>query len=431
MSRRPDIDRSRAVLIGVGEYGADEEPTASSETLSSLNSVSANLTDVQHLLTEPDLGTFAVEHCQLVENPKGHYEIGRVLEAAGRDAEDVLLVYFSGHGLVDNRGRLYLGLPGTNPSQLGWTALPFELVREALQDSPAAVRVLVLDCCFSGRAFESMSGGDGLQSALLDTEGTYTLASSAANQPSFAPRGEPNTAFTGALLAAARQSPGQTLEELYGATRRRLKAQGRPEPHRRSVDAAGDIVLFGTPRSLTPVSVIEPPERTFEFDEARRVVPSATSNPLGPGFWNVTIHNGSATPITQLDVQIYPVGNTGIRTDGECVPAKGHPALVRALDEYPRAELGKRLGSLGTSGSYKLNQPGGVLIDQMMSRAHSEVRRGMALMLGSFPVSLSAGENSTVLYFAPEAWAVRADLIFTDAAGNRWSKSDIEHPQPA
>lgn len=421
MSRRPDLDRSRAVLIGVSQYGADEEPTASSETLSSLNSVSANLTDVQHLLTERDLGTFAVEHCQLVENPKGPHEIGRVLEAAGREAEDVLLVYYSGHGLVDNRGRLYLGLPGTNPSQLGWTALPFELVREALQDSPAAVRILVLDCCFSGRAFESMSGGDGLQSALLDTEGTYTLASSAANQPSFAPRGEPNTAFTGALLAAARQSPGQTLEELYGATRRRLKAQGRPEPHRRSVDAAGDIVLFGTPRPPAPVSVIGPPERTFEFDEARRVVPSATSNPLGPGFWNVTIHNGSATPITELDVQVYPVGETGIRTEDECVPAKGHPALVRAFNERPRAELRKTLGSLNSA----------MVENAALSKAISVALQHVARMPDSFPISLPAGENSTVLYFAPEVWAVRADLIFTDAAGNRWSKSDIEHPQPA
>jgi hypothetical protein len=63
MSRRPDIDRSRAVLIGVSQYGSDGEPIASSETLSSLNSAFANLTVVQHLLTEPDLGTFAViEH---------------------------------------------------------------------------------------------------------------------------------------------------------------------------------------------------------------------------------------------------------------------------------------------------------------------------------------------------------------------------------
>lgn len=421
MSRRPDLDRSRAVLIGVSQYGADEEPTASSETLSSLNSVSANLTDVQHLLTEPDLGTFAVEHCQLVENPKGPREIGRVLEAAGREAEDVLLVYYSGHGLVNSRGRLYLGLPGTNPSQLPWTALSFELVREALQDSQAAVRILVLDCCFSGRAFESMSGDTGLQPALLDVEGTYTLASSAANQPSFAPRGEPNTAFTGALLAAARQSPGQTLEELYGATRRRLKAQGRPEPHHRSVDAAGDIVLFGTPRPPAPVSVIGPPERTFEFDEARRVVPSATSNPLGPGFWNVTIHNGSATPITELDVQVYPVGDAGIRTEDECVPAKGQPALVRAFNERPRAELRKRLGSLNSA----------MVENAALSKAISVALQHVARMPDSFPVSLPAGENSTVLYFAPEAWAVRADLIFTDAAGNRWSKSDIEHPQPA
>jgi hypothetical protein len=429
MSRRPDIDRSRAVLIGVGEYGADEEPTASSETLSSLNSVSANLTDVQHLLTEPDLGTFAVEHCQLVENPKGHDEIGRVLEAAGRDAEDVLLVYYSGHGLVDNRGRLYLGLPGTNPSQLGWTALPFELVREALQDSPAAVRILVLDCCFSGRAFESMSGGDGLQSALLDTEGTYTLASSAANQPSFAPRGEPNTAFTGALLAAARQSPGQTLEELYRSTRSRLAAQGRPEPHRRSVDAAGDVILFGRPDST---AAIGQPDRTFEFDEARRVVPSAARSPLGPGFWNVSVRNGSATPITQLHVQVYPVSNSGIRTEDECVTAKGHPALAKVFNDRPRAVLNKRPGSRYPGDPFHQMSSASMLESTMLGNYVSDVKRHVdASMPSSFPASLSAGADSTVVYFAPDASSVRADLTFTDSVGNKWTRSDIRPPHLA
>ena len=34
---------------------------------------------------------------------------------ADRSKEDLILVYYTGHGLTDDRGRLYLALTGTNP----------------------------------------------------------------------------------------------------------------------------------------------------------------------------------------------------------------------------------------------------------------------------------------------------------------------------
>ncbi|WP_341514534.1 caspase family protein (plasmid) [Rhodococcus qingshengii] len=423
MKRRPDIDRSRAVLIGVSRYEMDEQPiTPGSEALPPLDSVSANLTDLRQLLTDPDLGTFTSEHCELLENPQRPHQIGDIIASAAREAEDVLLVYYAGHGLVDSRGRLYLGLPGTNPAQTSWTSLPFETLREALLDSPAKIRILILDCCFSGRAFESMGDDPALQARWLDIDGTYTLASSAANEPSFAPVGEPHTAFTGALLATARKAPGITLEELYRGTQIRLAAQSRPEPHRRSVNAAGELVIFGHPQPLvaSAAAAIEQHERTFEFDEARRVAPSVAVNPIGPGFWNVTIRNGSATPITQLKVDVYPVNTTGSRTDDECVAAKGHPALVEAFD-YPRAQLRAKLGW----------RAGAMIENPAMRLATSRARKAMTLMANSYPDSLAAGTEETILYFAPTALTVRADLTFTDTSGNIWTRSHIQTPRPA
>ncbi|WP_109530806.1 MULTISPECIES: effector-associated constant component EACC1 [Nocardia] len=339
--RRPDIDRSRAVLIGVSRYETDEQSTADlSEALPSLESVSANLSDLRQLLTEPDLGTFAPQHCTLVENPQ-LAEIGDVLVRAAREAEDVLLVYYSGHGLVDSRGRLYLGLPGSSQTRAAWKALPFETLREDLLDSPAKIRVLILDCCFSGRAFESMSDADTLQANQFRINGTFTLTSSAANEPSFAPLGEIHTAFTGALLSLARQTPGLTLDELYGAVRGHLSALGRPAPRRRSVDEAGDLVIFGHPHQSRSAAGIEVErfERTYEFDEARRVAPRVNPTSGLPGFWDVTVRNGSATPIAQLEADVYPVDATGSRIEDECVTAKGHRMLWKTLSDRNRAEV--------------------------------------------------------------------------------------------
>ncbi|RGP46624.1 caspase family protein [Rhodococcus qingshengii] len=435
MTRRPDIDRSRAVLIGVSQYESDgQDPADNSEALPPLDSVSANLIDLKQLLTEPGLGTFAPQHCKLLENPHQPREIGSAVEAAAREAEDVLLVYYGGHGIVDSRGRLYLGLPGSSPSQASWTALLFETLREALLDSPARIRILILDCCFSGRAFESMSDDAAL--AALKIQGTYTLASSGANEPSFAPADERHTAFTGALLATARKSPGLTLDELFLRTRGHLAAQGRPDPRRRSIAVAGDLVIFGHPPEGVSAAApaIEDPERTYEFDEARRVVSSVAPNPLAPGFWDVTIRNGSATPIAQLEVAVHSVDAAGGNTEDECVAAKGHPSFRKALDARGRAEVRSGMGALVPSSSDPLAQFGAAgmvenhLVGRVLAAATQQIQ---AHMLGSYPSTLPAGAEPTVTYFAPNASTVCVDLTFTDAAGNKWTRSDDQRPQPA
>ncbi|WP_405177782.1 caspase family protein [Nocardia sp. NBC_01377] len=430
--RRPDIDRSRAVLIGVSRYETDEQSTADlSEALPSLESVSANLSDLGQLLTEPDLGTFAPQHCTLVENPQ-LAEIGDVLVRAAREAEDVLLVYYSGHGLVDSRGRLYLGLPGSSQTRAAWKALPFETLREDLLDSPAKIRVLILDCCFSGRAFESMSDADTLQANQFRINGTFTLTSSAANEPSFAPLGEIHTAFTGALLSLARQTPGLTLDELYGAVQGHLSALGRPAPRRRSVDEAGDLVIFGHPHQSRSAAGIEVErfERTYEFDEARRVAPRVNPTSGLPGFWDVTVRNGSATPIAQLEADVYPVDATGSRIEDECVTAKGHRMLWKTLSDRNRAEVrGKVNSSNPHSGTPFAEITAATMEDFIMNIVSPITSQQIARPADCYPDPFPAGAEETVVYYAPNAATVRANLTFTDTSGNRWTRSHDQRPR--
>jgi hypothetical protein len=53
---------------------------------------------------------------------------------------------------------LYLSLSNTEPHELPVSALPYDLVREVFRDSPAENRIVILDCCFAGRAIQDMSG---------------------------------------------------------------------------------------------------------------------------------------------------------------------------------------------------------------------------------------------------------------------------------
>ncbi|MFF0531618.1 caspase family protein [Nocardia amikacinitolerans] len=237
MGRRLDPARSQAVLIGVGNYTHPE--------LSDLPAVQANLADLRTRLITPGSGSFEADSCVLVLEPRYVGEVGAAVRTAARAATDVLLIYYTGHGVLDPRlNRLYLALADSDPDRVAWTALAFDTLREELLDSPAAVRILILDCCFSGLAFTAMSNPTTVVAGQFEVNGTYTITSSAANQPSFAPAGHRYTAFTAALLATIDTAAQHTLDSLFRGIDTYLTRNGHPRPQRRSINIAGDLVLF-------------------------------------------------------------------------------------------------------------------------------------------------------------------------------------------
>lgn len=164
----------------------------------------------------------------------------------------MLLVYFAGHGVLDRKGRLYLSLRGTARKREHFTALDIAKLREVIAESTADNRVLVLDCCFSGRAYDAIGAADpvALATGQVQIEGTYTLTSTSANAPAHAPEGEEYTAFSGALLKTVKEGIPNgpellTSDEIYCNLLRELKARNAPSPERRGVNRAGDLALPG------------------------------------------------------------------------------------------------------------------------------------------------------------------------------------------
>ncbi|WP_328664647.1 caspase, EACC1-associated type [Nocardia salmonicida] len=230
---------SRAVLIGTATYTHPD--------LTAMPAVLNNLTDLREVLTSAGGGAFAPEHCVALPDAASGAQIGHAVAEAAGEATDVLFVYYAGHGVLDSRGRLHLTVTGTDPRRLSWTSVPFQMLREEILESRATARILILDCCYSGRAFEAMSDTASVIAGETGIHGTYTITSSAANEPSFAPLGHRNTAFTAALLTAA-NTADLTLDELYRRTEQHLIDHGHPRPRRRSVDTAGELKLLGNTR---------------------------------------------------------------------------------------------------------------------------------------------------------------------------------------
>src|SRR5262249_54206916 len=65
-------------------------------------------------------------------------------------AGDTVVIYFSGHGFLDDKGESFLAPQDCDRKQVVHSGLRAETLRDLLRDCPATQKLLVLDCCHAG-----------------------------------------------------------------------------------------------------------------------------------------------------------------------------------------------------------------------------------------------------------------------------------------
>jgi tetratricopeptide (TPR) repeat protein len=188
--------------------------------------------------------------------------IARFFDARHRD--DLLVLYFSGHGIRDEHGHLYLAVRDTERAVLAGTAIEASYVTTRMDRSASKRLVLVLDCCHSG-AF-----GHGTKSAAGATVGTATafegtgrgrVVLTATDSTQYAWEGDQvigdveNSLFTHYLIegmrsgAADRDGDGQiTIDELYDyAYDHVLSDTPKQTPGKWAFGQQGEIVIARNP----------------------------------------------------------------------------------------------------------------------------------------------------------------------------------------
>ena len=236
--RLPDPEKTSTVLIGTSRYS----------NLPDLPPVRTNLDDLLETLTDPRVCGLVRERCAVVADTAHLQRVFRTVSEHAAAAEDTLLVYFAGHGLIGDHGELFLALRDTDENELPVTAFRYDVLRDIVRDSPARNRVVILDCCFSGLAANPMAGKDNALPGMLDIAGTYVLTSTLANQISTAPEGEPHTTFTGELLRLLTSGVPDgpellTLNDIFIQLLTSAKAHGLPKPNRRGTGTADLLAL--------------------------------------------------------------------------------------------------------------------------------------------------------------------------------------------
>lgn len=182
-----------ALLIGVTDYPPG---------LSSLPSAERDIQELHRVLQAPEIGGFDQVKPLLNPNPQ---EMQEEIETLFRDRErdDLVFLFFSGHGIKDDSGKLYFATSLTHKTQRGElvksTAVPANFVHEIMSNSRSRRQVVMLDCCFSGAFAEGMKAKDDGRVDVqkqLGGEGRAVLTSSTSTQYSFEQQGTELSIYT-------------------------------------------------------------------------------------------------------------------------------------------------------------------------------------------------------------------------------------------
>ena len=186
------MPRKVALLIGVSEYG---------DGIPSLSAPPNDVAEMKRVLEEPTIGGF--DKVEQIINPDLVAMRIAVQEIfSHRRKDDLVLIFFSGHGITDDNNKLYLATKGTSKDYFKATSVPASYIQDLSQECYAKRQVIILDCCYSGAfadGWQAKSVGLDLKKE-LGAEGRVVLTSSTATQTSFESEDEKQSLYTQNLI---------------------------------------------------------------------------------------------------------------------------------------------------------------------------------------------------------------------------------------
>jgi hypothetical protein len=193
----------------------------------------------------------------LVNQP--HYVVGEAIADfyGGAGREDLTLLYFTGHGVKDDEGRLYLAMTNTRRDALMFTAISGAQLNDAMDASRSRRKVLILDCCYSGAfpAGRTAKADEGVQTIeRFQGKGRAVLTASDATQYAFEGddlRGSgTSSVFTRYLVDAISSGAADldedgdiALDELYSYVYDRVVAEVPQQRPKKQEDVDGRILI--------------------------------------------------------------------------------------------------------------------------------------------------------------------------------------------
>jgi uncharacterized caspase-like protein len=167
-----------ALLIGVSEF--------TDQRLARLNAPTNDVIALRGILQDSSRGSFDSVELSVNEDiltVRDH--LSRFFY--DRTPDDVLLLYYSGHGILGRGNRLFLATSGSNLDTPRTRCISAREIRDFIEESRAQRQVVVLDCCHSGAFGDHTKGAASAPAVTAETfsagdAGLYVLTAADALQ---------------------------------------------------------------------------------------------------------------------------------------------------------------------------------------------------------------------------------------------------------
>jgi hypothetical protein len=246
-----------AILIGCNDY----------DNLPALRCPVSDVSEMSKALKDAEIGGFQEIYSFTDHEP--NYEILPQIEeiiTGNLNLNDTLLIFFSGHGKLDQLGKLYLALKNTKNTSMDSTSIAIERIISYIDRSRCKTVLIILDCCYSGaiKGVFHKSGVDDAFTSAIQGRGIQIITSSTGMEQSHEKEGDTNSIFTKFFIEGLTTGHADldnngiiTVDEAYTYTYNLVKGTGLQNPMKFNIDTRGDIILAKN-RLYTPVEVPDP-----------------------------------------------------------------------------------------------------------------------------------------------------------------------------
>ncbi|MEO7309065.1 MAG: caspase family protein [Chitinophagaceae bacterium] len=265
-----DPEHTYAILIGVSKF--DDELS-----FLPIPPVEGNMDDMYNILVDKGLVGLPFENITRLHNETS-IKIKAELQKVSRTRDiKTLLVYYTGHGQNDGKKNLSLIATDThNIDEELHNDIPYSYVERILASSPAQQKIIFIDACHSGLATQDRNTDTFNFEPVL---GSFTLASTSAEEASYFNKDARNTNFSSYLIEAFRKGTAITkkmlsLQDIFEHALKRSEDNRQPQPVCKSqlINVGVDTYyISGNPAFSLPARLARPAElfNKGQYNKAR------------------------------------------------------------------------------------------------------------------------------------------------------------------
>lgn len=279
------MSKKLALVIGNNIYSDPEFP--------SLSAPVNDVVDLARVLRDPDIGGFD-EVTELIDENTSNILRTVARFFAKKSHNDILLLYFSGHGALDDHGHFYLVAKDTEHDLLSGTAVSANFITQEMDRSRSRQQVLILDSCNSAAFFQGAKGTAGGRAVIANAfEGNRhsRIVLAASNATQFAWEGEQfadigqHSLFTHYLIEGLRTGEADlnadgkvSLNELYDYIHERVHLKTPKQTPRKWIfRETEDILIANNPNFIAVV----PHSNSSDLEEHKTMKEHNTSKSSG------------------------------------------------------------------------------------------------------------------------------------------------------